>query len=192
MYYLILFLGWSFYFTLHSVLAALQVKSFFEKHFPVLFNYYRIAYNLLSFLGLILLGYFTLQVTDYFILPMLLLKLTGAVLLIISLILFYIAFNAFDMREFLGIISKQNKKESNLITGGIYQYVRHPLYTATIIICIALLCLHPTFGVLIFCLAAFVYLEIGTRLEEKKLIDEFGTDYTEYRKKVKKYFPYLY
>lgn len=192
MHYLLLFSGWSLYFILHSVLADLRLKSFFEMHFSFFYSYYRIAYNLISISGLILLGYFTFQATDYFILPTLFLKIVGGILLIISLILFYIAFNAFDMREFLGIISKQNKKESNLIIGGIYQYIRHPLYTATIIICIALLCLHPTFGVLTFCLATFVYLEIGTRLEEKKLIAEFGNDYTEYRKKVKKYFPYLY
>jgi len=173
-------------------LADLRVKSFFKKHFPFLFSYYRIIYNLISILGLIILGYFTLQVTDYFILPTLFLKIIGIVFLILSLILFYIAFNAFDMWEFLGISSKHDTQYSNLIVGGIYQYVRHPLYTATIIICIALLCLHPTFGVLTFCLATFVYLETGTRLEEKKLIAEFGNEYIEYQKRVKKYFPYLY
>lgn len=192
MFYLILFLGWSCYFILHSLLADLRVKSFFKKHFPFLFSYYRIIYNLISILGLIILGYFTLQVTDYFILPTLFLKIIGIVFLILSLILFYIAFNAFDMWEFLGISSKHDTQYSNLIVGGIYQYVRHPLYTANIIICIALLCLHPTFGVLTFCLATFVYLETGTRLEEKKLIAEFGNEYIEYQKRVKKYFPYLY
>lgn len=72
-------------------------------------------------------------------------------------------------------------------TSGILGAVRHPWYTAGIIVVWARDMSLSTFLVNIIINAYFV---IGTILEEKKLLLEFGEKYREYRKNVSMFIPY--
>ena len=79
-----------------------------------------------------------------------------------------------------------------LITHGIYKYVRHPVYTGTLLSCLGL----PIFGTsplgflfVLMGIPLFIY-RIGA--EEKMLIEKFGEDYVEYTKATWKLFPYVY
>jgi len=114
------------------------------------------------------------------------------VLIILGLVVLVIASTAFNIKEFLGIETYEVKMESKLVTKGIYKFMRHPLYTGTILLLSGYFLYVPTLSVLIFLILTFVYIEIGSRLEEKKLLIEFGNDYTEYCKNVKRYFPFIY
>jgi methanethiol S-methyltransferase len=67
-----------------------------------------------------------------------------------------------------------------MTTTGLYRYVRHPLYTCSILI----LWLVPvmTLNILAFNLGATLYMSIGAFFEERKLLREFGQEYEEYRR----------
>ncbi len=79
-----------------------------------------------------------------------------------------------------------------LITHGIYNYVRHPVYTGTLL---------RTFAIPIFMtsLLGFLVALMGIPLiiyrigvEEQMLIEEFSDEYLEYTKATRKLVPYVY
>ncbi len=85
--------------------------------------------------------------------------------------------------EFLGARDPAAPQtEPHLQITGLYQYVRHPLYLATLVAFLA----GPTMSLdrlwLTACLC--VYLAIAIPLEEAKIIEELGEGYREYRKRV--------
>jgi protein-S-isoprenylcysteine O-methyltransferase Ste14 len=85
-----------------------------------------------------------------------------------------------DVWSFIGlsqIIGRQSNE--NIVTGGLYKYVRHPLYSAGLVF----LWLTPVMTVnrLVLYLCLTLYIFIGVRFEERKLIREFGQDYLEYK-----------
>jgi protein-S-isoprenylcysteine O-methyltransferase Ste14 len=187
----IVFLGfaWIMYFFIHSFLASNAVKLTVEKGFSALFSYYRIVYNFIAIAGLIPLLYLSVFLPDPYLLSLIWLSPIGYVLITAGLVLLYLAFKAFDGAEFLGI--KQEKKPE-LVLSGMYKYVRHPLYFATIILILGLFLLVPTQKMLLVLLISYSYILIGSRLEERKLVAIFGKEYQAYQKKVKGLIPYLY
>ena len=83
-------------------------------------------------------------------------------------------------------------KNSALVTTGIYSVVRHPLYLFYTLEMAGILLACPNYvslAMLVLDLAA-----TGYRIdnEEKALADKFGDAHTEYRKRVKRFIPYLY
>ncbi len=72
-------------------------------------------------------------------------------------------------------------RDGQLVTGGLYRWVRHPLYSAGLLILWA----NPavTWNGLAFNLGITGYLIVGALLEERKLLVEFGAAYAEYRRK---------
>jgi protein-S-isoprenylcysteine O-methyltransferase Ste14 len=181
--------AWIIYFFIHSFLASNEVKLTVEKGFSGLFSYYRILYNFIAIAGLIPLLYLSVLIPDPYFLSLIWLSPIGYVLILAGLILLYLAFNAFDGAEFLGL-KREIKPE--LVLSGMYRYVRHPLYFATVILILGLFLLVPTQKMLLVLLISYSYILIGYRLEERKLVAVFGEEYREYQKKVKALIPYLY
>lgn len=187
----IVFLGfaWILYFFIHSFLATNAVKLYVEKRVPALFPCYRICYNGIAFIGLIPLLYLSVFLPDTYLLSLNWLSPIGYILIATGLVLLYLAFKAFDGAEFLGI---KKEKMPELVLSGMYRYVRHPLYFATIILILGLFLLVPTQKMLLVLLISYNYILIGFRLEERKLVAVFGEEYQSYQKKVKGLIPYLY
>jgi protein-S-isoprenylcysteine O-methyltransferase Ste14 len=73
------------------------------------------------------------------------------------------------------------KREDKLNTGGLYHYMRHPLYTFSLLV----LWLTPTMtrNFALLYAALTVYIIIGAIFEERKLLQTFGAAYQEYRAK---------
>ena len=71
-------------------------------------------------------------------------------------------------------------RSAELVTGGLYRYVRHPLYTAGLVF----LWFSPEMSINL--LALFVglsaYLVIGALFEERKLVRQYGQVYLDYRR----------
>ncbi len=67
-----------------------------------------------------------------------------------------------------------------LVQRGLYRYVRHPLYTCTFLV----IWLVPvmSWNVLALNLGVTLYTLIGAYFEERKLVEEFGAVYENYRK----------
>ena len=187
-----LFIGWTVYFFIHSLLASNLVKDSCKRNIPIVFNYYRILFNIVAIVGLIIMIQITLLDKNLLFKQSSILNIIAIILLLSGCIVFIIAATSFNLKEFLGFEKPIQKAQNKLVTKGIYKYVRHPLYTGTILVSVGYFLFTPTISVLIFVILTFIYIEIGSRLEEKKLTDEFGDDYIEYCKSVKRYFPFLY
>jgi protein-S-isoprenylcysteine O-methyltransferase Ste14 len=83
-------------------------------------------------------------------------------------------------------------EDQNLLTDGIYKYIRHPLYLGEILRNIGIAVFFTSiYGFLIILLSSF-FLLVRIEIEEKMLISAFGKNYIHYKKKTRKIFPYLY
>lgn len=84
------------------------------------------------------------------------------------------------------------RDDHKLVKNGPYKYIRHPIYTGTIL---SLMCI-PVFtssltGFLLSLLSIplFIY---RMNKEEIMLVEEYGDEYTEYQKETWRLFPYIY
>ena len=86
----------------------------------------------------------------------------------------------FGILDFIGLrqlATRESKRD--LVTRGLYRYVRHPFYTFALLF----LWLSPvlTVNLLVLYLALTIYVHIGIYFEERKLLREFGDQYVNYR-----------
>jgi protein-S-isoprenylcysteine O-methyltransferase Ste14 len=96
-----------------------------------------------------------------------------------ALVLLFLAFLQTGALAFAGIAQLLgDKASSGLTTTGFYGLVRHPLYLFGLI----LLWLTPSMSVNQLAVSAVltIYLFVGARLEERRLLMEFGTAYEDY------------
>jgi protein-S-isoprenylcysteine O-methyltransferase Ste14 len=82
------------------------------------------------------------------------------------------------------------RKENRLVTDGLYGLVRHPQYTGLFIALFGEGVVHwPTiFSVALFPVIVLAYYLLA-RSEERKVEEEFGEEYREYRKRVPMFIP---
>lgn len=75
-----------------------------------------------------------------------------------------------------------------LVVSGLYRWVRHPLYTFSLL----LMWLSPvmTWNTLALYLGFSAYLLIGSIFEERKLVKDFGSAYEEYRRRTPRILPW--
>lgn len=99
------------------------------------------------------------------------------------------AFRNYSTGVFLGL--KAEPETGELVTEGLQNKVRHPLYSGTILIFLGYFIYNPLLSSFVSLLALFIYLPIGIRLEEKKLIEKFGQAYIDYKNEVGAIFPNL-
>ncbi|MCW3789316.1 methyltransferase family protein [Plebeiibacterium sediminum] len=195
MEYFILSLIWGFYFALHSVLASNDVKSYFKKRFPSFYPYYRIFYNLIALFLLIPMHLFQQSIPPIMLINKgVLMSVLGGGIMFVGLILGLLAFRNYSGKEFVGLDFRNDNvglKTGNLNVSGLNQYVRHPLYFATLLMVWGYFIIWPTLMVLVIACVISVYLVVGTKLEEKKLIAEFGDQYLQYKKQVPMLIPFF-
>ncbi len=116
-------------------------------------------------------------------------NVVGALIFIVGLI---ITVNA-QMTLKLNYSSTLKIKEGHqLITHGIYKYVRHPVYTGTLLRTFAIPIYTTSLLGFLFALTGIPLFNYRIGVEEKMLIKEFGDEYLEYSKKTWKVFPYIY
>ena len=180
MFWLILAVAfWGFF---HSLNASIGVKDFYRRLLGESFmKYYRLFYNFIAVLTfspiLILLILMPSDVVYGFPAPVSYLMVAGQVIFATFLLT---AIFQFGILYFIGLrqlVEADGKRE--LITGGLYRYVRHPFYTFALLF----LWLSPvvTLHLLIVYIALSVYIHLGIIFEERKLMREFGAAYAEYR-----------
>jgi protein-S-isoprenylcysteine O-methyltransferase Ste14 len=80
-----------------------------------------------------------------------------------------------------------------LKTDGIYRYLRHPSYAASLLSFIGFgLSLNNWWSLLLVTLSVFCAFLVRIRVEEQVLIGQFGQAYVAYRKKTKALVPFLF
>ena len=87
----------------------------------------------------------------------------------------------------------QITKDHQLVTDGLYRYIRHPSYTGLILGFLgAILFLRAPFSATLFITIGIPAYMYRIRVEENALLDVFGQYYMDYRAKTRALLPYLY
>ena len=84
------------------------------------------------------------------------------------------------------------RKEHKLVTGGIYKYIRHPLYTFGSSMFIAFGMMADSWFIAALGVLTFILMAIRTPKEEANLIAKFGDEYREYMKRTGRFLPKLF
>lgn len=186
--YLKLSLLFGFFAVLHSLTAANFFKTFIGRVLKLEGTRYRLVYTVLSFPTAFPFAAYWLiergstQVLYSFSgipgLLLLVLKLGGAAVLLLSLA-------QTGMGGFVGL----KPEERRLITTGLYSRVRHPMYLGAVIFIWASPGLRSLDALLY--LLATLYFAFGIYIEERRLLEEFGDAYENYRSRVPALIPKL-
>jgi protein-S-isoprenylcysteine O-methyltransferase Ste14 len=84
------------------------------------------------------------------------------------------------------------REDHQLITHGIYKYVRHPVYLGTFLSALAIPIFATSLPGFLIALTAIPLFNYRIGNEEKMLIQEYGDEYLEYMKTTWRIFPYIF
>ena len=156
------------------------------------FRYYRLCYSLFALIGLILLLWYQFSQQSILLYSSEFISYGVSIILIVpGLIVMLICIRKY-FYDLSGIQALQRDRPAvnhSLQQDGLHKYVRHPLYFGTLLFVWGLLLVFPLLSNLIAAVVITVYVLIGIRLEEKKLLLEYGKEYEEYSSKVPKLIP---
>lgn len=191
--YIILALLWLIYGFIHSLFAAQWVKDLYNRIFPSYRNFYRLIYVGFASLGIgIIVWYMSLLPQKFIFYQTAFTVFTGLTLTTAGLLFVFIAFQSYDLKEFLGMRQLAGIHDPGIfIQEGPLAFVRHPLYTGSVIAMIGYILFAPTVTLVITLVCLTIYFRIGIYFEEKKLIDDFGETYMEYKNNVPALIPSL-
>jgi methanethiol S-methyltransferase len=190
-------LAMALYGAVHSILAANQTKCWVERHIghDNYHHYYRLFFSVmggLTFLPVLALVALLPDQTIYTI-PSPWKYLTLALQVAAVLGVFYAVMQtgalAFvGIRQWLDYDPQHSSPQpEKLIINGLYRWVRHPIYTFSLLF----IWLSPvmSWNTLALNLGVTAYFWIGSIFEERKLFEQFGKDYEEYRRHTPRIIP---
>ncbi|MBW2443713.1 MAG: isoprenylcysteine carboxylmethyltransferase family protein [Deltaproteobacteria bacterium] len=193
--YLILSILLILWCVLHSAMISISVTEYFKKLLGSDYRFYRVFFNLIAILTLLPVAIFAYSVQTQAIFEWNGYKRIGQVLILGLAVWFFLRGGRhYDIRQVIGI--KQIKEGSadiaitaagDLDTSGVLEMTRHPWYLATMLLIWGR---QMDVAAMIVNVILTAYLIVGTYLEEKKLVREFGEKYRNYQKKVSMLLPY--
>jgi len=189
-----LWIGWC---AMHSLLIDASVTGYISRHAAGLTPYYRLLYNILSLITFIPLVLITTRAggpivfvwQGYY-------QIIRIVLLIFAVLLFHGGAGTYDLGYFLGINQLQTGEQHLLLADtdefsemGVFGITRHPWYLGSLLFLWSVL---PRYRLPIFLAAGIMslYLVVGSVLEERKIVAQFGESYLRYRQRVSMLFPW--
>ena len=142
---------------------------------------------------------FLVSIYDFWILQKLSFRLSVALVIGILLVAVggYLRFTSRRtlMKAGFGLVSSsrlQIVEGQRLVTDGVYSHVRHPLYLGEISRNLGFtLILSSLYGFVVV-LVGSLFLPFRIQIEERMLLEEFGREYEEYKRRTKKLIPYIY
>lgn len=84
------------------------------------------------------------------------------------------------------------EKTTRLVTGGIYKYIRHPMYASAFYGVWGVFFKDPSGLGMVLALASCVFWVVTARVEEGECIEYFGDSYREYRRRTRMFVPFLF
>jgi protein-S-isoprenylcysteine O-methyltransferase Ste14 len=84
------------------------------------------------------------------------------------------------------------EKTTTLVTSGIYQYIRHPLYSSLLLLTWGIFFKAPSLYGAALGTIATLFLIATARVDETECIHFFGPPYQGYMQKTKRFIPYLF
>jgi len=88
-------------------------------------------------------------------------------------------------------VFKEERKELEVISSGVFGFVRHPIYLGSILIFLSFTILSLSIVALIICFVIIVFYYYLCRYEERLLIEKLGDKYGNYMKKVPMLIPWF-
>ncbi|PWH15617.1 MAG: hypothetical protein DDG58_10845 [Ardenticatenia bacterium] len=184
------------YVALHSGLASYAVKEWARRRFGVLSDrWYRLIYNGIATVLLLPLGAMLVKLPDQtlYILTTPWYELAWGIEGLAALGVLY-GVSITDVWSFLGIRQvfdpecAATYRCAPLVVTGMYRWVRHPQYLFGLILlwCAPSMTLNRAALSVVFS----IYLYIGTFLEERRLVAEYGEAYRQYQRQVPRLFPW--
>jgi len=186
---------WLSFGVLHSMLADQRLKSFAARFIG---SQYRLAYNLIAlihFAAVFFVGHQWLaaDAAEFEWSPVWQMASLGSQLL--GLAVLFAALTRYDLGLFSGLTQVNARSvgtdhatdEEPLQTTGLHRWVRHPLYLGLFLIIWARASDEFALATAIW---ASVYLLVGTKLEEGRLLAKYGAAYSAYESKVPMYIPW--
>lgn len=183
---ILILLACAVYGLVHSWLASLQAKelarNLLGEH--LMEQFYRLAYNIFAVLSFLPVAALPVWLPDQrlYRIPMPWLMLTIAIqgLAALTLLIGLLQTGALDFAGLRPLFRLTGDRSPGLVTGGLYRYVRHPLYSAGLVF----IWFSPQMSVnlLAFFIGLSAYLVIGAMFEERKLARQYGQAYLDYRR----------
>ncbi len=189
---------WTGWCAIHSILIDTAIIRIAQSRLPQLFRYYRLSYNSLSLVTFVLLADYTSRTHGEVVFSW-----QGwcgisvrFLLLAISLLLFWSGAKHYDMRYFLGIYQLRVGEAPVLLSNtndfsatGVFGLIRHPWYLGSLLGLWTVRSEYPR-PIFVATVVLSIYLVVGTLLEERKIIQEYGGSYRRYQKQVSMLFPW--
>jgi protein-S-isoprenylcysteine O-methyltransferase Ste14 len=103
-----------------------------------------------------------------------------------------LAIHGFRLLHIAGAPEGDIEDTTQLVTTGVYRYIRHPLYCSLLLGGVGAFLKDPSLlgFLLLIILLAFVY--ATARVEERDNLKRFGSAYRLYMEKTKMYIPFLF
>jgi protein-S-isoprenylcysteine O-methyltransferase Ste14 len=86
----------------------------------------------------------------------------------------------------------EENARTGLVTGGIYRLVRNPTYSGMFLLCAGVWIVLPTVLISYWILVFFIMMEFQVRCEEEYLEKQYGAEFLDYKRRTKRYIPFLY
>lgn len=189
----ILFVLWVLYFVLHSVLASTKFKIAMQRLLKTKYKYYRLFYSLFAVVTLILIVLYSVSISTYLLWRV---QFTQKILSVIMMIAGSGFILLFAKKLFFYLsgadVLRNRQMPRQLLQSDFYSYVRHPLYSATLIFIWGIFLFAPSPVNLTSCICITIYTITGSYFEEKKLIAEFGESYVLYKMKTPMLIPNIF
>jgi methanethiol S-methyltransferase len=183
--YLILASLWIAYCGLHSLLAANRIKDFLKASMGRAASYYRLLFNIISVASLLPLLFYNAIISQHQLLPAAwkeILTVIGLIMATYGILIIRLAFRQYSLKNFMGLRQiNEGEKEEDFSREGILAVVRHPLYTGTLLLLLGFWIFSPTIANLVTVTILILYILVGVRLEERKLVARYGEAYCQYQ-----------
>jgi protein-S-isoprenylcysteine O-methyltransferase Ste14 len=191
--YLLLVLAWTAYCTLHSAMISESATGFLKRRLGDRFRFYRLFFNAIAMLTLIPVLWYARSLRQDAIIRWEGVWLVPKYLLLACGILLVVAGGThYSLGQFVGISQLRGASSRGIATGGgidstgVLGLVRHPWYTAVVLL---LWAGDLDMSALVSNGVLTIYIVVGTLLEERKLVHEFGDAYSSYQARVSMFVP---
>ena len=194
--YILLSLLWIAYCVVHSALISIKVMDFLKRVLGAKYRFYRLFFNTFSvgtLIPLLIYSHSARWSTELLFAwkgPM---RLIPYGMIALGAILLLTGARHYSVFQFLGIKQIMQERSGGAMTvsgefdsSGILGVIRHPWYLGVFFL---LWASDITLRGLLTNMVLSSYLVIGTILEERKLVLEFGDKYKEYQRQVSMFIP---
>jgi protein-S-isoprenylcysteine O-methyltransferase Ste14 len=190
---MLLALAWAAYGAVHSAMVSETATGFLKRRLGAGFRFYRLAFNLVAIALLVPVVWYSQYLAGE---P--LIRWAGPwravryALVALAVLLFVAGGRHYSLRQFVGISQLRGSSRGGLASRGgldsrgVLGVIRHPWYAGVVLL---LWARDLDAASLVVSSVLTAYVLVGTLLEERKLVHEFGDAYRDYQRRVSMFVP---